>query len=166
MRTFNLDTSAEHDWSKDGTGEEADRNKMQTTAADKTHVAKAGDTLKKLAMRYYGDPSRSTEIYDANKVVLTSSAPDDPIKAGTSLTIPKAVEGGYFIDHRAADPRATPRTAKTDAQVPQDYVWPGEEPGCRDQTELRGAPGPIPCPARSPWPAPASTTRHARSASR
>jgi nucleoid-associated protein YgaU len=127
VRTFNLDTSKEHDWSKDGTGEEADRNKMQTTEANKTHVAKSGDTLKKLAMKYYGDPGRTTEIYDANTAVLKSSAPDDPIKAGTSVTIPKAVEGGYFIDHKAADARATPRTAKTDAQVPQDYVWPGEE---------------------------------------
>lgn len=127
VRTFNLDTSAEHDWSKDGAGKEADRNKMQTTAADKTHVAKKGDTLKSLAMRFYGDPGRTTEIYDANKTVLTSPSPDDPIKAGTSVKIPNAVEGGYFIDHVADDARATPRTAKTDDQVPQDYVWPGEE---------------------------------------
>ena len=127
VRTFDLDTAADADYSKIGAGEEADRNKMQTKDADKTHVARSGDTLKKLAMQYYGDPSRTTEIYDANKAVLTSSVADDPIKAGTSVTIPKAIEGGYFIDHKAADARAAPRTAKGDAQVPQDYVWPGEE---------------------------------------
>jgi nucleoid-associated protein YgaU len=37
------------------------------------------------------------------------------------------VAGGFFLDHKAGDARSKPRTAKGDANVPQDYVWPGEE---------------------------------------
>jgi hypothetical protein len=116
------------DWSTVGIGAEANRNKMMTAGADKTHVTVAGDTLKKLALHYYGDPARHPDILAANTGILTSSPkPDDRLEVGKSLKIPNAVEGGYFIDHLAADPKATQRAAKTDPEVPQDYVWPGEE---------------------------------------
>src|SRR5262249_18239371 len=48
-------------------------------------------------------------------------------RCGVSLTIPRSIEGGYFVDHKADDPKAKARSSKTDANVPQDYVWPGEE---------------------------------------
>lgn len=45
----------------------------------------------------------------------------------TTLAIPKSIEGGYFVDHKADDAKAKARSSKTDPNVPQDYVWPGEE---------------------------------------
>ncbi len=127
VRTFNLDTSAENDWSTEGAGEEANRNKIQSKDADASHTCRAGDTLKKIALTHYGDPARHAEIYAANKTVLKSDKPDDPIPTGTVVKVPKAVVGGFFVDHLAHDSRAKPRTSAGDAQVPQDYVWPGEE---------------------------------------
>jgi len=127
VKTSEIAGGKEVDWSAVGTGAEGDRNKMMTAGTDKTHVTVQGDTLHKLAQQYYGDPGRHADVYAANTGVLTSAKPDDQLQAGKSLKIPKAIEGGYFIDHLAADARATPRTAKTDAEVPQDYVWPGEE---------------------------------------
>lgn len=116
-------TTPDHTWG----GGEANRNKMRTTAGSETHQSIAGDTLKAIALRYYGDPARHGEIYAANKATLNSDKPDDKIDAGLSLTIPKAIEGGFFVDHLAADQRAKKRTAEADPNVPQDYVWPGEE---------------------------------------
>lgn len=124
VKTSSVTDGKDFDWSG---GSEADRNKIQTKGSDKTHVTAAGDTLKKIAMRYYGDPTRTKEIHDANTAVLKSDVPDDKIDAGVSVKVPNAIEGGFFIDHMAADPRAAPRTKKTDAEVPQDYVWAGEE---------------------------------------
>ncbi|MEQ8755213.1 MAG: DUF4157 domain-containing protein [Coleofasciculus sp. G1-WW12-02] len=127
VKTLDLGTNKDFDWSK-VPGEE-NRNKMMTKDSGKVHVTKFGDTLKSLARNYYGDPNRHAEIYNdpENKKVLKLADPDANIPKGTTIKIPKAVEGGYFIDHLAGDARATPRANKADANVPQDYVWPGEE---------------------------------------
>lgn len=121
VRTYDLDTSAELDWSKDGSGVEADRNKVQTKAADGNHVCIKGDTLESVALAHYGDAARHAEIYAANKAVLKSDKPKDEIPAGTALKIPKAVEGGFFVDHLSSDPKAEPRKAAADKQVSPYY---------------------------------------------
>ncbi|AFZ23000.1 LysM domain-containing protein [Cylindrospermum stagnale PCC 7417] len=47
------------------------------------------------------------------------------IPEGTALSIPK-VQGGFFVDHSAANPGAIPRTNTTDKEVPPNYrnYWP------------------------------------------
>jgi len=123
VKTVDLDTGADTVW----LGGEANRNKVQTTGQDESYTTSATDTLKSIALRFYGDPARTIEIYSANKAVLKSNRPEDVIGAGAALKVPKSVTGGNFVDHMAADPRAKQRAAKSDPNVPQDYVWPGEE---------------------------------------
>lgn len=53
----------------------------------KTHTVVPGDTLGKIAVRYYGKASFWKQIYDANRTVLDSP---DKLKAGTVLTLPPA----------------------------------------------------------------------------
>jgi nucleoid-associated protein YgaU len=50
-----------------------------------THVVQSGDTLSKIAQKYYGDPSMYTQIFEANRDVLK-----DPNKIfpGQKLKIP------------------------------------------------------------------------------
>jgi nucleoid-associated protein YgaU len=50
-----------------------------------THVVVAGDTLSKIAQKYYGDPSLYTQIFEANRDILK-----DPNKIfpGQKLKIP------------------------------------------------------------------------------
>ncbi|MEO5928439.1 MAG: DUF4157 domain-containing protein [Candidatus Kapaibacterium sp.] len=131
VKTVDVSTGTDLDWSKDGSGSEANRNKMQTTASDGTHKTVGGETLKTIAKRHYGDPARFADIFGPNIAALaptmTTADGDKRLPADLTLTIPKAVEGGFFVDHMAADPKAVVRTAKTDPEVPQDYVWPGEE---------------------------------------
>jgi nucleoid-associated protein YgaU len=102
---------------------------MMTSAADRTHQTRSGDTLESLALKYYGDPGKHADIANQadNKLVLKSTDPKKKLPKNLTLKIPGAVTGGYFIDHLAADPKAAPRTSKADKNVPQDYVWPGEE---------------------------------------
>jgi peptidoglycan-N-acetylglucosamine deacetylase len=54
----------------------------------KTYVTKEGDNLTTIAQEVYGDASRWTEIYEANKKTIG----DDPnlIQVGAALTIPDA----------------------------------------------------------------------------
>lgn len=52
----------------------------------RTHVIKAGDTLEKLATRYYGAPDRWLSIYEANSAVLGGG---QPLRPGMELTIPE-----------------------------------------------------------------------------
>ena len=54
----------------------------------KTYVAKEGDNLTTIAQEVYGDGSRWSEIYEANKEAIG----DDPnlIQVGATLTIPDA----------------------------------------------------------------------------
>jgi hypothetical protein len=131
VKTFDVSTGADADYSKVGGGTEANRNKMQTAAGAKTHATLKGETLKSVAGQHYGDPSRFGEVFDANKPALAATMTavdgDKVLPEKLSLTIPKAVGGGFFIDHMAGDPKAKVRTAKGDPEVPQDYVWPGEE---------------------------------------
>lgn len=49
------------------------------------HTVVAGDTLSKIAHRYYGDPGLYPKIYEANRDILS-----DPnrIKPGQKLRIP------------------------------------------------------------------------------
>jgi nucleoid-associated protein YgaU len=131
VKVLDVKAGADLDWSKVGAGDEANRKKMRTTAGDKTHVTTKDETLKTIAGQYYGEPSRFAELFAANEAVLAPTMKaadgDKGLPAKLSLIIPKAVAGGFFIDHLAADPKAKVRTAKADPAVPQDYVWPGEE---------------------------------------
>jgi nucleoid-associated protein YgaU len=122
VKDIDLSTKADYKW----TGGEANRNKMMTKDQNESYTTTAEDTLKSIALKFYGDPSRHAEIHATNKALLKSDKPDDKIGAGVALTIPKSVTGGFFVDHKADDPKAKVRGAKADPNVPQDYVWPGE----------------------------------------
>jgi nucleoid-associated protein YgaU len=130
IRYFDLGTKKDFDWSGSS---EADRSKMNTTAKDEKITSSATDTLAILATRFYGTASRAGEIHAANKAVLKSDKPGDLIGAGVTLTIPKAVEQGFHVDHFPSDAAAEPRKKAADKNVPQDYVWPGEETPPKNQ---------------------------------
>lgn len=49
------------------------------------HDVVSGDTLSKIAKKYYGDPSLYTKIFEANRDVLKNP---DLIKVGQKLRIP------------------------------------------------------------------------------
>jgi nucleoid-associated protein YgaU len=53
--------------------------------AEKTYTVQAGDTLGKIAQELYGDGSRWTEIYEANKDKI---ADPNVIEIGQELKIP------------------------------------------------------------------------------
>lgn len=55
--------------------------------APQTHTVAPGDSLTKLAVRYYGKSSLWKRIYEANRAVIDSP---DKLKAGAVLTIPPA----------------------------------------------------------------------------
>ena len=59
-----------------------------TTSAfeHRTHDVAAGDTLSALAKRYYGDASKYTRIFEANRDQLSDP---DKIKVGQKLKIPE-----------------------------------------------------------------------------
>jgi nucleoid-associated protein YgaU len=67
----------------------ADDKTPEPAAADnpytQTYVVQAGDTLSKIAQRYYGDAALYTKIFEANRDVLK-----DPnrISPGQKLRIP------------------------------------------------------------------------------
>ncbi|HXY75677.1 MAG TPA: LysM peptidoglycan-binding domain-containing protein [Steroidobacteraceae bacterium] len=50
-----------------------------------THLVQSGDTLSKLAQRYYGDASLYTKIFQANRDVLSDP---NKIQVGQKLRIP------------------------------------------------------------------------------
>ncbi len=52
----------------------------------KTYTVKAGDTLLKIAKKFYGEDADYQKIYDANKDLIGSDP--DMIKVGQELTIP------------------------------------------------------------------------------
>jgi chromosome segregation ATPase len=56
-----------------------------TMPALRTHVVAAGDSLSRLAQRYYGNASRWQEIYNANAALL---GPNGILRVGTELRIP------------------------------------------------------------------------------
>jgi len=53
--------------------------------ATQWHVVEAGDTLSKIAQRYYGDASLYRQIFEANRDQLKDP---DLIKVGQKLRIP------------------------------------------------------------------------------
>lgn len=57
----------------------------QTTSSHTTHVVEKGDTLYRLARKYYDDQSRWRTIYDANRGTLSSP---HKLFVGQELTIP------------------------------------------------------------------------------
>ncbi len=131
VKQFDVDANADFDQSKDdlsGDQKKSNLNKMQTTASDKTHVTAKGETLNTIAQQHYGEPSRFADVFTANKATLapTMKVPDGDksLPEKLSLTIPRAILGGFAIDHRPAKYKI--RTAKTDPVVPQDYVLPEE----------------------------------------
>jgi nucleoid-associated protein YgaU len=63
------------------------RQEARTIATEAKHVVVAGDSLTKLAEKYYGDQKMYMILYEANKEVIG----DDPnlIKVGMELVVPK-----------------------------------------------------------------------------
>lgn len=89
----------------------------------RTHVVRDGDTLFKLAERYYGDGNRYLAIYEANRERLPSA---EILPIGAKLTIPP-----YQPQQLTLQPREYPRTAPAhseqtaeDAQPQRDAVDP------------------------------------------
>lgn len=56
------------------------------TSAVRIHVVVAGDTLEKIAKKYYGDPGKWNTIYFANNAQLSGGR---PLKPGMELEIPE-----------------------------------------------------------------------------
>ena len=57
----------------------------QEQAAGESYTVQAGDTLSKIAQRYYGDASQYTRIFEANRDQLQNP---DRIQVGQKLVIP------------------------------------------------------------------------------
>ncbi len=57
----------------------------QEQAAGESYTVQAGDTLSKIAQRYYGDASQYTRIFEANRDKLQNP---DRIQVGQKLVIP------------------------------------------------------------------------------
>ncbi len=64
----------------------ADTSAAAPADAPRIHVVQAGDTLEKLAQKYYGDPSKWNLIYFANNSQLSGGR---PLKPGMELEIPE-----------------------------------------------------------------------------
>ncbi|NND60621.1 MAG: LysM peptidoglycan-binding domain-containing protein [Gammaproteobacteria bacterium] len=71
--------------SADGTGFESADGTGAEMAAPASYTVKTNDTLGKIAAAVYGDASRWSEIYNANKDKLSNP---DSIEPGTVLVIP------------------------------------------------------------------------------
>ena len=68
----------------------ADEEKKQDAGADawdatQWHVVSKGETLSKIAEKYYGDPGMYRKIFEANQDILKNP---DLIKIGQKLRIP------------------------------------------------------------------------------
>jgi nucleoid-associated protein YgaU len=59
---------------------------VRASGPDQTYTIESGDTLAKIAQKYYGDETLWRKIYDANKTAIGDSP--DNIKVGTQLKIP------------------------------------------------------------------------------
>jgi len=64
-----------------------DKKQDAATSWDATqyHVVVKGDTLSKIAQKYYGDPSLYPQIFEANRDILTDP---NKIQIGQKLRIP------------------------------------------------------------------------------
>src|SRR5262249_57086788 len=94
-----------------------------------THTVKPGDTLQSLALRYYGDRSRSEVIWETNQL-----PPNPKLTAGMTLKIPE-IPGVPFVHPEAPRPPPVvaavptpdvPRPA-TPAPAPGATAPPGKE---------------------------------------
>lgn len=56
-----------------------------TASAQVVHVVQDGDTLGRIALRYYGDANRWQRIYDANRAAIPNP---NALTVGTRLNIP------------------------------------------------------------------------------
>lgn len=65
--------------------EEPDPPPQQDNPYQQTHVVRKGDTLSKIADRYYGDARLYTKIFEANRDLLEDP---DKIQPGQKLRIP------------------------------------------------------------------------------
>ena len=67
----------------------ADESKPAAPASDnpymQTHVVVSGDTLSKIAQKYYGDASLYQQIFEANRDILKDP---NKIQVGQKLKIP------------------------------------------------------------------------------
>lgn len=61
------------------------RRAARTEQKERTYTVQAGDTLGKIAQALYGDGSRWTEIYEANKAKIANP---NVIEIGLELLIP------------------------------------------------------------------------------
>jgi nucleoid-associated protein YgaU len=60
---------------------------VPTPTASDEYTVEAGDTLRSIAQKVYGDPAQWPRIYDANRETI---GPDpDTLSAGTRLRIPR-----------------------------------------------------------------------------
>jgi len=66
---------------------ESNLNVQEQTPAATFYTVQSGDTLGGISKRFYGNPSRYTEIFEANKPML---ADPDKIYPGQNLRIPGA----------------------------------------------------------------------------
>ena len=88
-----------------------------------THVVVAGDSLWRLAKRYYGRPTELTRIFEANRNQLRT--PDAPLRIGMELVIPDA-QTRRTPD--TADPSSggDPAGAPAEPEYDQYVVRPGD----------------------------------------
>ena len=65
-------------------GSRAEVSPAKTISGPRKHLVKSGDTLRALAQKYYGNPNRWQEIYQANPDKIERGTP----RVGAELTIP------------------------------------------------------------------------------
>ncbi len=71
---------------KSGSSSEAMSREAAQRPETETYTVVAGDTLSRIAKRYYGDAARWREIYDANRDLIQNP---DLIHVGWELKIPQ-----------------------------------------------------------------------------
>ena len=121
-----------------------------------TYTVRPGDTLGAIAQRFYGDPGRYREIFEANRAILPSP---DTLKPGQVLHIPGVT---------APDGGATPAAGEATTEAPEgdSNAAPEEQATAAPQAEApQVAPEAAPEQAEAP-PAPVqaqapATGRHA-----
>lgn len=83
-----------------------------------THTVRAGDTLQTLALRYYGDRSRSEVIWESNQL-----PPNPRLVPGAVLKIPE-IPGVPFVHPEARRPASAVAAVPT-PDVPRPGLTPG-----------------------------------------